>query len=77
VRQIHLAGFTTEQDSLGDTLLIDSHDAPIAPVVWQAYEWVLAKIGAVPTLIERDQDLPPFSTLMQEVKAAQGLMGQA
>jgi uncharacterized protein (UPF0276 family) len=77
VGQIHLAGYATEQDSLGDTLLIDSHDAPIAPVVWQAYEWVLAKIGAVPTLIERDQDLPPFHTLMQEVKAAQGLMGQA
>jgi len=77
VGQIHLAGYATEQDSLGDTLLIDSHDAPIAPVVWQAYEWVLAKIGAVPTLIERDQDLPPFHTLMQEVQAAQGLMGQA
>ena len=76
VGQIHLAGFTTEQESLGDVLLIDSHDAPIASEVWQAYEWVLARLGAVPTLIERDQDLPPFHTLMQEVRAAQGLLGQ-
>jgi uncharacterized protein (UPF0276 family) len=76
VGQIHLAGFATEQDSLGNVLLIDSHDAPIASEVWQAYEWVLARLGAVPTLIERDQDLPPFHTLMQEIRAAQGLLSQ-
>lgn len=77
VGQIHLAGFATEQDSLGETLLIDSHDAAIAPVVWQAYEWVLAHTGAVPTLIERDQDLPPFKALMHEVQQAQTLLAQA
>ena len=71
VGQVHLAGYATEQDSLGEPLLIDSHDAPIAAEVWQAYEWVLARTGAVPTLIERDHNLPPFALLMQEVQAAQ------
>ncbi len=71
VGHIHLAGYASEQDSLGDTLLIDSHDAPIADQVWQAYAWVLARTGALPTLIERDQHLPPFAWLMQEVQTAQ------
>lgn len=77
VGQIHLAGFASEQDSLGDTLLIDSHDADIAPMVWQAYEWVLALTGALPTLIERDQNLPPFHTLMHDVHQAQTWMARA
>ena len=77
VGQVHLAGFACEQDSLGDTLLIDSHDAAIAPVVWQAYEWVLAHTGALPTLIERDQNLPPFNTLMHDVHQAQTLLARA
>lgn len=77
VGQIHLAGFATEQDSLGEPLLIDSHDTDIAPLVWQAYEWVLAHTGAVPTLIERDQNLPPFKVLMHEVHQAQTLLAHA
>lgn len=77
VGQIHLAGYATEADSLGDGLLIDSHDTAIAPLVWQAYEWVLARTGPVPTLIERDQNLPPFNALMDEVRQAQQRMACA
>lgn len=77
VGQIHLAGFAREQDSLGEALLIDSHDDAIADEVWAAYAWVLNHTGSVATLIERDQKLPPFETLLQEVQTAQTLMAQA
>jgi uncharacterized protein (UPF0276 family) len=70
VGQIHLAGFAREADSTGAALLIDSHDAPIDDAVWAAYAWVLRHTGAVATLIERDQHLPTFHTLLQEVQTA-------
>jgi uncharacterized protein (UPF0276 family) len=50
----------------GDALLIDSHDAPVAPAVWALYERVIARTGPVPTLIERDDQLPAFSELLTE-----------
>jgi len=77
VGQIHLAGFARDLDSLGEVLLIDSHDEAIDAEVWEAYAWVLRHTGAVATVIERDQKLPPFHTLLQEVKAAQALLEQA
>ena len=77
VGQIHLAGFARDQDSLGEALLIDSHDEAIAAEVWEAYAWVLGHTGAVATLIERDQKLPPFDTLLQEVQAARGMLEPA
>lgn len=77
VGQIHLAGFACDQDSMGEALLIDSHDDAIADEVWAAYAWVLGHTGAVATLIERDQKLPPFHTLLQEVQAAQAMLEQA
>jgi hypothetical protein len=77
VGQIHLAGFACDQDSMGEALLIDSHDDAIADEVWSAYAWVLGHTGSVATLIERDQKLPPFHTLLQEVQAAQAMLEQA
>ena len=77
VGQIHLAGFARDQDSLGEALLIDSHDEAIATEVWEAYAWVLGHTGAVATLIERDHKLPPFDTLLQEVQAARGMLEPA
>ena len=47
-------------------LLIDSHDAPIAPAVCALYAQVIARTGPVPTLIERDDQLPAFSELLAE-----------
>jgi hypothetical protein len=65
VTEIHLAGHTPDPN-LGAALLVDSHDAPIAPQVWALYEHVIARIGARPTLVERDDQLPAFEVLMAE-----------
>lgn len=63
--EIHLAGHTPDP-KLGAALLIDSHDAPIAPAVWALYERLIARLGPHPTLIERDDNLPNFSELLAE-----------
>lgn len=70
VTEIHLAGHTADAN-LGAALLIDSHDAPVAAGVWTLYARLLARIGARPTLIERDGNLPDFATLMAERAVAE------
>jgi uncharacterized protein (UPF0276 family) len=65
VGEIHLAGHSADA-ALGQELLIDSHDAPVAEPVWRLYERLVARIGPRPTLIERDDRLPAFAELMAE-----------
>ncbi len=77
VGEIHLAGFAEDADSLGDRLLIDDHGAPIDQAVWALYQQVLAKIGPMATLIERDNRLPAFAVLLAEAGQAEELLKQA
>ena len=65
VVEIHLAGHRVDP-VLGERLLIDSHDAPVAAPVWALFERFVARAGARPTLIERDAELPPFVELLAE-----------
>ncbi|MDQ3187289.1 MAG: DUF692 domain-containing protein [Pseudomonadota bacterium] len=73
VAEIHLAGHSADP-TLGAALLIDSHDAPIAPAVWALYQRLIARIGARPTLIERDEHIPSFAELIVERDRADALM---
>lgn len=74
VAEIHLAGFTEEREANGERLLIDSHGAPIADPVWQLYRHVIQRCGPLPTLIERDQDIPPLPVLLAEAQCAQRIL---
>jgi uncharacterized protein (UPF0276 family) len=73
VEEIHLAGHSADP-SLGESLLVDSHDAPIAPEVWSLYERLVARIGPRATLIERDGNVPPFAELLAERARAQAVL---
>lgn len=73
VLEVHLAGHTPDPH-LGTALLVDSHDAPIAPQVWALYERLIARIGPRPTLIERDGNLPDFATLLRERDVAASVL---
>jgi uncharacterized protein (UPF0276 family) len=73
VGEIHLAGHRPDPDPASG-LLIDSHDAPVSDPVWQLYQRLIARIGARPTLIERDDDIPPFAELMVERDRAHDLL---
>lgn len=74
VGEIHLAGFAVDRDALGAPLLIDSHGAPVAEAVWRLYEFALARVGAVATLIERDNDVPGLGELLSEAARADALL---
>ena len=65
VSEIHLAGHTVDPQ-WGAELLIDSHDAPVAPEVWALYRRFIDRAGPKPTLIERDGNVPAFDVLMTE-----------
>ncbi len=69
VGEIHLAGHEACEG-----LLIDTHSRPVAPAVWALYEQALARFGALPTLIEWDQDIPAFSLLQAEAATAERYM---
>jgi len=72
--QIHLAGFAQDVDASGAPLLIDSHSAPVGTAVWDLYRFTLAATGSLPTLIERDHDIPSFAILLAEAKQAECLL---
>lgn len=74
VGEIHLAGFATTQDSLGDALLIDSHGSSVAPAVWELYAHTLDLTGPVATLVERDNDVPAWPVLWAEAQAAEAYL---
>ena len=73
VVEVHLAGHTPDP-VLGPALLVDSHDAPVAPEVWALYERLVARIGPRPTLIERDDNIPAFGVLLAERDRAQAAL---
>ena len=74
VGEFHLAGFAEDRDSEGARLLIDDHGRPVSNVVWDLYCRALARICPAPTLIEWDNDVPPFDTLAGEVARARQLI---
>jgi uncharacterized protein (UPF0276 family) len=70
IGEIHLAGFAEDRDAAGDRLLIDDHGAPIDVAVWALYARTLERLGAVPTLIERDNNVPSLAMLAAEAGQA-------
>ncbi|MGO4285845.1 MNIO family bufferin maturase [Bosea sp. TAB14] len=74
VREIHLAGFAPDTDEEGRPLLIDAHDRPVEAIVWDLFAHVIERIGAVPTLIEWDANVPGWPTLKAEAERAERVM---
>ena len=62
VRQLHLAGHTDY-----GTYVVDTHDQPVPDPVWDLSVKVFERFGAVPAMIERDDNMPQFSQLMAEL----------
>ena len=74
VGEVHLAGFARDQDAAGAPLLIDSHGSPVDDAVWRLYADVIARLGPVATLLERDNDVPALATLLAEAGRADAMM---
>jgi hypothetical protein len=71
VRQFHLAGHS----DLGGHL-IDTHDHPVAAPVWNLYRAAIEQFGAVPTMIERDDNIPELTELVAELDMAREIAGR-
>jgi uncharacterized protein len=69
VRQFHLAGHSDEGGHL-----IDTHDHPVAAAVWELYGAAVAHFGDVPTMIERDDHIPPLQDLIDELGIARDIV---
>jgi uncharacterized protein (UPF0276 family) len=68
IQQIHLAGHQNNGD-----YIIDTHDAPVIDPVWDLYEYAIARLGAVSTMIERDDHIPELEVLVQELQIARNI----
>jgi uncharacterized protein len=72
VRQIHLAGHEDH-----GTHVIDTHDHPVCDAVWALYGYAVQRLGAVPTMIERDDHIPPLAELLAELDHARNVQAEA
>jgi uncharacterized protein (UPF0276 family) len=72
VRQIHLAG----HEDRGD-IVIDTHDHPVRDEVWALYRQAVRRFGRVPTMIERDDHIPPLDHLLEELAVARRVAAAA
>lgn len=60
---IHVAGHFNEAEDL----IVDTHGADVIDPVWDLLAEAYEHCGAVPTLLERDFNLPPLEQLLHEV----------
>ena len=76
VRQFHLAGHLHKGSHI-----IDTHDHPIVAGVWELYAEAVKLFPGVPTMIERDANIPPYEELLAELdmarRIAAGVAGKA
>ena len=71
VRQIHLAGHENH-----GSYIIDTHDHPVCDAVWDLYAYTIRRLGAVPTMIERDDNIPPLNELLDELDTVRRIATQ-
>ena len=66
---IHIAGHFQKNPSL----IIDTHGDTVIDPVWDLLSITYEQFGPLPTLLERDNNLPPLSDLLEEVALIKSL----
>lgn len=66
---LHVAGHLDEAADLK----IDTHGSPVIDPVWDLLAYTYARIGARPTLLERDFNFPPYAELRGELQTIRRL----
>lgn len=59
----HIAGHACEAPDL----IVDTHGAPIVDVVWSLLTFAYQRFGIFPTLLERDENIPPLEESLREI----------
>jgi len=63
IAYIHVAGHYNEAEDL----IIDTHGADVIDPVWDLLDTTYRHFGVIPTLLERDFNIPPVPELLKEV----------
>jgi uncharacterized protein (UPF0276 family) len=72
VRYLHVAGHYVEAEDLR----VDTHGADVIDPVWDLLDHAYARLGPVPTLLERDFNIPPLPVLLREVERVGALQAR-
>jgi len=72
VAYIHIAGHYNEAPDL----IVDSHGAAVIDPVWSLLDLAYARFGALPTLLERDFNIPALSELVGELDHIRAIQGR-
>lgn len=70
VVQMHLAGHQQHHGHL-----IDTHDHPVRPEVWDLFRIAWARTGGASTCLEWDDRIPDFAECLAELRKAEAYMG--
>lgn len=63
ISYIHIAGHFEEAEDL----VVDTHGADVIDPVWALLDKAYQQFGVIPTLLERDFNIPPIAELLTEV----------
>ena len=77
VGEIHLAGHAVRTTDSGHELRIDDHGSRVCADVWRLYGETIERIGARPTLIEWDTNVPALDELLDEAARADAVATDA
>ncbi|MGD8640202.1 MAG: DUF692 domain-containing protein [Gammaproteobacteria bacterium] len=72
VSYFHIAGHYNEAKDL----IIDTHGADVIDPVWELLHKAYEHFGVVPTLLERDFNVPPMDELLKEVNIIRNIQSQ-
>lgn len=72
VAYLHIAGHYNEAPDL----IVDSHGAAVIDPVWDLLDHTYARIGVVPTLLERDFFIPSLAELVDELDRIRAIQGR-
>lgn len=65
----HIAGHLNTDEGL----IIDTHGTAVIDPVWQLLDQAYAHFGVFPTLLERDENIPPLAEVLAEVDCIHAL----
>jgi len=70
--RIHIAGHKYRDDGDG-AFAVDNHGTPVIAPVYELYRAALERTGPVPTLLERDLNVPPLDEVLDEADAVRAI----
>ena len=76
VRMLRVIGYDVDYKSAKGAYLFDSHDAQVPDAVWNLYRTAVERFGAVPSLIEWDDNIPELDVLVGESRKAASIEGE-